>query len=595
MNFMFRISIPFLLFFFSLNMASAAVVNVADHGVDPMQATPVVRAIVDSVDANTTIVFPKGVYHFYTEGAAQQFCAITNNDNGIKYTPFPLIGKKGIVIEGNGSTFVFHGRIIPFMLERSQDITLRGFTVNWEYPFHLEGEVISVDESSKSFRIKVIDGFHYSVQNGELNIVGEGWSVPAGQNIFWNRQTRAPYYNTQTFNLPPLSIRAREVSPGVVEITSKSSKKLPPVGAIYVDKGRHLENRLSPAIRIYACRDINLTDLTILHAGAMGVIGERSENISVIGMKITAAPGRHVSTTADATHFANCKGKIVIRDCSFAHMLDDATNVHGVYLKVIRVEGRTVYAEPIHPHQYGYNFAEKGDKVGFTDNRTLSQVGTATVVEAERIHDRYYRFEFDREVAGVLEPGFGIDNLSWSASLDFVNNRVLENRARSILISTPGKVLVEDNYFSSMMMAIRISGDVNFWYESGPVQDVTIRNNVFEDCNYGGGKFAALIQIDPQIESQYLDPEKPYHRNITIENNRIKSFDSPILYACSVDGLTVRNNAVEMTHTYQPFLAEVANFVLEACRNVTLTGNTVDGRKPTAEIADNVLSLKTDM
>jgi len=86
------------------------------------------------------------------------------------------------------------------------------------------------------------------------------------------------------------------------------------------------------------------------------------------------------------------------------------------------------------------------------------------------------------------------------------------------LVSTPGKVVIENNDFVSSGEAILIAGDANGWYESGAVSDVLICGNRFHpSCltswyEYGEG----IISICPIIPK--LDPEKPYHRNIRIED-----------------------------------------------------------------------------
>ena len=46
---------------------------------------------------------------------------------------------------------------------------------------------------------------------------------------------------------------------------------------------------------------------------------------------------RVISTTADATHFVNCKGDILIENCRFENMLDDGTNaVSYTHLRSVR-------------------------------------------------------------------------------------------------------------------------------------------------------------------------------------------------------------------------------------------------------------------
>ena len=59
---------------------------------------------------------------------------------------------------------------------------------------------------------------------------------------------------------------------------------------------------------------------------------------------------------------------------------------------------------------------------------------------------------------------------------------------RGILISTPGKVIVEDNYFATAGTPILIEGDTSHWFESGGTEDVLIRNNVFDNCLTSGAE-----------------------------------------------------------------------------------------------------------
>ncbi|MBR4778611.1 MAG: right-handed parallel beta-helix repeat-containing protein, partial [Bacteroidaceae bacterium] len=58
---------------------------------------------------------------------------------------------------------------------------------------------------------------------------------------------------------------------------------------------------------------------------------------------------------------------------------------------------------------------------------------------------------------------------------------------------------------------------------------------------------------------------------ITIEDNTFRVFDPRILYLYSVDGLTFRNNRIEMTTDY-PYLRGVTEHfrVLDDCKNINI-------------------------
>lgn len=42
-----------------------------------------------------------------------------------------LTGAANIAIDGQGSTFIFHGDIVPFNLEDATNFMLRNFSVDW--------------------------------------------------------------------------------------------------------------------------------------------------------------------------------------------------------------------------------------------------------------------------------------------------------------------------------------------------------------------------------------------------------------------------------------------------------------------------------
>ncbi|MBK8704298.1 MAG: hypothetical protein IPN33_12220 [Saprospiraceae bacterium] len=169
-----------------------------------------------------------------------------------------------------------------------------------------------------------------------------------------------------------------------------------------------------------------------------------------------------------------------------------------------------------------------------------------------------------------------IENTTYMASLKMVNCTVKQNRARSILISTPKKVEVLDNYFSSMMAGVRICGDANYWFESGPVQEVLIRGNTFEDLAIGGHNPQAILQIDPIIGKKYRN-NGYFHRNIVFEDNIIKAFDPLIIYALSVDGLIIRNNTIIKTNTYKEIFSDLSQMDIQNSKSVIIENNVYKG------------------
>ncbi len=147
-------------------------------------------------------------------------------------------------------------------------------------------------------------------------------------------------------------------------------------------------------------------------------------------------------------------------------------------------------------------------------------------------------------------------------------------RARGLLISTPKKVLVENNVFRSSGAAIFVAGDSNGWYESGAVRDVTIRRNKFIDCNSSSYQFCdAVISIHPEVPKPN---SVAFHRNIRITDNTFVTFDPAILWAISVDGLTFQNNTIIASSTYKSYLGRKEGLTFVNCENVKVSGNKLD-------------------
>jgi len=583
----------------SINLREFDIENSSD-------ATPIVVEAIRKCkkDGIRKLEFPKGTYHFYPTFAPDKYCAITNNDNGLKRTAFPLIGFDGLEIDGNGSEFIFHGKMLPFIIEDSKNLTIKNLSINWKVPFGLEGKVVANNPANKSFDIEVLSP--YKVQYGHLYLsleredspyekkygyrfaMPEGYDLAVGENIVWDPATNAPYYNTVLYELEQYTISAEEIKKGLIRL-SGNSQVVPPIGSVVCFKGEYLFNRTSPAFRLFKSKNLTFNNINVHHAGAMGLIAERCENITLDGFNVVLkeGEGRMVTTTADATHFCNCKGEVIIRNCTFENMLDDATNIHGTYVRVNKIlDDYRVAVETYHPHQNDYIFGEAGDSVRIINNSLIPTTNSLMLTKVERINEKISILTFNESVKGKVEKYYGIENISWYPTALLENNIVRNNRARSFLISVPRKVIVRNNYFSSQMASLLVAGDLGLWNESGPCDSLIIENNTFENCAYGGNGAQSIIMIEPEYDKD-IDIQGKYSRNIIIRNNTINTFDASILRAVSVDGLTFEANRITQTQTYPPIFPEVPNFRIENCNLISIMGNSyksLDGDTATIKI-----------
>ena len=301
--------------------------------------TPIVVEILKShPNGNVRICFGKGLYPFYPEQGAEEFLTLSNNDSGDKRIAFLIKDMKNVTIEGEGTDFLFHGCMVPFAVKGSSGVTIRGVSVDYDYPWTFEGTVLYNDPVARSFTVKVLPDTKYRIEGDRLFFGGYDWEYAMGESILFDPNTHRPYYNTCAYDHGYWSgeMGAREIGDGVIEFTRLSARDIPPVGSVWDDKGPTGLNRRFPAMAVLSSKNINIEDVHIYRSGGMGLIAEYSENISVKGFSTAAHEGspRMVTTSADATHFVSCNGKITIEDSQFESMLDDAANIHGIYMLV---------------------------------------------------------------------------------------------------------------------------------------------------------------------------------------------------------------------------------------------------------------------
>ncbi len=542
---------------------------------------------------NIVLEFEEGVYHFYPEKAEGLYICVSNNDNGYKRVAFNLSGMENVRIEGAGTEFMFHGSMVPFYINEARNISISGIDMDYDYSFIFEGEVIANDPVKKTFDIRVSNDIHHSIRGKRLFFGGYDWELSAGENIVFNPETRAPYYRTKKYHHAYWSneLLAEIIGDNIIRLQG-NMEEVPPVGSIYTDKGPHGKNRVFPGIILHASSGISLEVINIYMSGAMALIAENTENVTLREFNVRLRPGsnRIISASADATHFVNCRGLIHFENCLFENMLDDATNVHGTYMKVADLSGDRLAVQFGHYQQEGFQFARKGDTLRLIDRNTLLPVHSFTVKDIQWVNHNWGLIYADESFPNLGES-LAVENLSNCASVVMRNCTVRNNRARSILISTNKPVMIEENYFDSMMAGVLIAGDANKWCESGDVSDVVIRNNTFVNIGKGGGNPQSVLQISPEIAPEYRGKDY-YHGRIVFENNTVRTFDSQVIYGLSVENLIIRNNTFIQSKDYEPVFKGLSFFDFQNCKNVHIQGNTYEGEgdaEVSAQNCENIL------
>lgn len=556
--------------------AARRTVRVADYGLQPgsgQDALPVIRRIIAENKGvrGLQIYFDKGRYDFYPDAERQAA--------GRPTTAFALTRTESVEIDGGGCDWIFHGLMNPVRLSECRGTTLRNVRIDWQQPYNSQATIVSATDTYLDMTIDA-ERYPYVVAGDSLAFVGEyGLQriVPEYTNLY-DATTHELLYQTRDVPLGRDMFRARVTDLGNnrVRFHYRPAMKPAPGTIVVFFHGRYITN----GIEIADCRQTRIEQVTIHHTLSCGVFGVRSHDVAMVGLDIVAdeRSGRVFSTIADATHFIGCTGDILFDGCTVSGSGDDFTNVHGMYAPVAEVCGeRSVRITPTSRDQ-GFR---PGERVWPLDTATMQRGRPLTAAGTERIEGtRDCLLHFREPVAGRIAAGNILENATLCPRLTMRNCRMLkQNRGRSILVTTPAKVLIENNYFRSAGAAILIEGDTDLWFESGAVCDVTIRDNLFEDCYTSGNNIIdgpwgwgeAVISVSPSFRPQDADA-KAYHRNIRIEGNTFRHFDYAVLFARSVEGLEFSRNRLERTRTFEPFYRPY-NLFLDGCRKVRIEHN----------------------
>jgi len=495
---------------------------------------------------NRLIRLPTGTYHIKDDGLDKQFLHISNNDSGLKAVAFAMQHRRRLTLDGQGSTLLVEGKSIPFLIENCHDITLKNFTLDWASDYHAELAVEESDATGTKFCILnncpaiVIDGRIYfddypdslSVEQYHLHLLeyNPDRLTPAekADDFFLNSSYQVEALSAETFRVEGLT--GETFQPGSLFIATN-----------------HV--RPAPGIVISNSSNVTIEDITVHYALGMAIQAQHSENIELHRVTVKRSSKRRISTLADASHFVMCKGHIHLSECDFSGQLDDATNVHGIYGVVHKVlDDHTIVVALQHYQQLGTRLGNTHDNVRFLRFPENLALGNNQIAHIRCINERFQQIVFVDAIPGKLAEGDILENLTLCPDLTIDGCNFVDNRARGILITTPGKVLVTRTTFHNSGSAIRISGDVIDWFEAGATNHIEIISNQFLNCNYGSVVWGhATIDIYPAFD---MPDGHHYHQNVVIRDNQFNTSHERLLQAKNVGRIEFVNNTILRPVTY---------------------------------------------
>ncbi len=489
-------------------------------------------------DGGKLVLAPES-YDFTPDDAYERFYYISNNDCGNKRIAMPLIGLKHITVEGNGAQLRLSGKILPIVIDQSEDILVKDLSIDYDRTFCTEALIEKAGRHEVVLKIDA-EKYPYYVRCGQLRFTGRRWDTGLITNILqYSPETGNIEPGTADFFLSKFGYYAEEAPEGRVKLRFLDRDYPYNIreGNVFVLSPSTREN---PGVFVTDSGDVRMENVTVNHCEGMAFIFQLCRGVELDSCRVEPSEGRFISACADATHFVNCTGDITICNCVFKNQCDDATNVHGIYTKIEKICGDRLYLKFMHFQQEGVPLYHEGDELLVVERRNMTGKGRCRVRSVEAVNGQTVCVVVDKLPEGVAEDD-SVENMTRVPSnVTITGCKTGGNRARAFLISCRGRVRICENDIKTLGAAVLISGDCNFWYESGPSEDVVISNNRI-DCR---GRMEAWghapVDIVPVIEQA----ETVYHGRVEVSNNEIYDDDGAVINAHNVRNLTVENNVV---------------------------------------------------
>lgn len=544
------------------------VLSVADFGAVPDDEGSDWQAFAAALAAckqrgASVLKIPKGVYRFH--------------DPGVLAGPgghLQLDGLCDLTIDGQGAELVFHHLRAGFKFNGCQRLLVRNLAIDWD--IRLASAAVAEKDPQAGTVLRVLDAYPITADTpvGAKSAVSE-YDLAARR---WVRDGQERYYPEEV----------RQIRPQVV--ASPSFAGLTP-GRTFVIR-HHVYSAHAFDFGGPGNADLAFEDITVYASPGHNWVGygcERGFRLSRCRIARRDAPDRLISGASDGAHFGATRGDILVEDCDFAMMGDDAVNIHGAWMRTVgKPAGRTLV---LRSRWFWAARIDPGEELRLCHAANLEDYGSATAVAVERDERaQTLRVTVDRDLPAEALADDYVANLSRSSPRFTIRrNHFHDHRARGMLIQAR-QGLIEGNRISRVMAAaIQMTTDANFWQEGFGCEDILVRGNIIEGCNYAGwergpnGRHMGCINL-------IVDTAKglgtyPVHRHVVIEDNTISDTPGLAILVSSARGVAIRGNSITDANT-RPFAgagtaidAPAAGAVMVTrSEEVTVTGNSFAGR-----------------
>ncbi len=469
-----------------------------------------------------------------------------------------------LLIEGSDATFVFSSTGYKFFIRNSDCVEIRNLNFDWYWGENPLASVVTVQNSNPDSNTieLVFKNAEYCDENNRLAAITQ---CDPETFTFGAKYSSKEVYLYQDANYVK---SVQKISDNTLRITHNGCMDNFENGETYILRHYVYDGTIF-SLRDYS-KNLTFDNVRIYGSAGMAYICEGNCSHfqiinSFIGVKPENKESRCVSMTADAIHIVNTNGCFNISGCDISGMGDDAVNVHdGLgYISAANGNTLTLIASAMR--------LSEGDTLTFKNQKFENTELTAKIVSVNDI-DWITKEIVVESLPENVTAGWTAYNTECNSSNYVIRSNFFhENRARGLLLQSSNGLCENNRFYKTMAQAIKVVMDIepSLWQEGTGVDNLIIRNNIFEKCNYSD--WGCVIEIGTNIAGK--PAETAVFTNIEITSNIFADIPSTLMRANNVNGLVFSGNTVDTGEFFDEESVQGKIQMSEHCSNITYSDN----------------------
>lgn len=497
------------------------------------------KPLLDAQINNTEINIPKGTYLMDTQnGGGYTFNNLTN-----------------VTINLNGSQIICNKASNVFTLNNCSNVTIKGFSVDFDPLLFTQGIITAVDSSKKWFEFIIDSGYPLT-------------NIETSRTQFFNPLTRELKRNSLTVYDGSMTISAISGTTNKFRATKLYTwDALESVGDLVVLSC----SGTGHAFYMYRCQNMNVEDVVLYGAPSFAFFENETNNSHYLRCKVTLnrddlvrSSIRLRSSNADGLHSKNASKGPTIENCEITYGGDDCIAINGAMYPIYAVDvvNRTISLLSTSTSSYltagdtAQLVSYAGQKLGvakmeITRSVTPSSTDISTFLAKYSSLQSNTNYTYGIQIRLSSVPaGLAVGDVVYSrdkTGQGFVikNNVIGHIRSRGVLLKSSNGTVTGNTISDCEMAGIQVAPEYD-WMEAGFSSNLEISNNTITNCMFGrsstGGKAGALSVMCVGANST-IAPLGAYSK-INIHDNIINSCPRPCVVITSVDKLKYNNNSI---------------------------------------------------